>query len=465
MTETSYIQQVRKLSDGFFSEKGRQPSMFIQTFGCQMNDRESEKFHGLLLAMGYSESYSEEAADLVLYNTCCVRENAEKKIYGKLGHLKAYKRVQPNKVIVLCGCMPQREEVIKEVKRYHRHIDVIFGTFNKHHFPRLLFEHLTHHKTVIEILEDYSETSADEFDSQTSRLLPHKAGVTVIHGCDNYCSYCIVPYVRGREKSRPAKEILTEIEALADDGVKEIMLLGQNVNSYGHGFESPVSFSELLKRVNEVTGLRRIRFMTSHPKDLSQELIDTIRDCKKVCKQIHLPMQSGSSHILKAMNRGYTKEQYLELVDRLRKAVPNIAITTDIIVGFPGESEADFSDTLEVVRQAKFVGAFTFMYSSRAGTPAADLTDEIPKEVIQARFNRLIEVVNPMQLAHNQQYIHQTVEVMVEGESDKPGWFTGRTDDNVLVHFDSAKAVIPGDIVDVEISGCKTFYMTGRMHE
>jgi len=463
MTEASYIQQVRKLSDGFFSEKGRPPSMFVQTFGCQMNDRESEKLHGLLLAMGYMESHSETEADLVLYNTCCVRESAESKVFGRLGRLKTEKVKQPDKTIVLCGCMPQREEVMAEVRRHHRHVDVVFGTFNKHHFPRLLFEHLTERKQVIEVLTDHSEASPDEFDGQTTRFLPHKAGITVMHGCDNYCSYCIVPYVRGREKSRLPEEILTEIEALAADGVKEIMLLGQNVNSYGRGLEAPISFAELLKKISEVQGLKRIRFMTSHPKDLSQELIDVIRDNKKVCKQVHLPVQSGSTQILEAMNRGYTKEQYLQLIARLREAVPDIAVTTDIIVGFPGETEADFLDTLDVVRQVKFAGAFTFMYSPREGTPAADLVEDSPKEIVKERFNRLLAVVNPTQLAHNEGYLGQVIEVMVDGESDEPGQYTGRTDDYVLVHFESEKPLAPGDVVQVEIVGCKSFYVKGRL--
>jgi len=440
---TSHIQQVQAISDNFFAENGRKPGMFIRTFGCQMNERESEKLHGLLSAMGYAESASEEEAELVLYNTCCVRESAENRVYGNLGYLKALK-----KIVVLCGCMPQRPEVITEIKRGYRHVNIIFGTFNKHHFPKLLLEYLTHGKQVIEILQDHSEADKD-FDIQTTRFFPHKAGVTIMHGCNNYCSYCIVPHVRGREVSRPVPEIMQEIEALAADGVKEVMLLGQNVNSYEYGF------ADLIRKVNEVQGLERIRFMTSHPKDLSQDLIDAMRSCEKVCKQIHLPMQSGSSRILEAMNRGYTKEEYLALTDRLK----GISISTDIIVGFPGESEEDFLDTLDAVKKAGFAGAFTFMYSRREGTPAADLTNELPKELVHERFNRLLEITKPQQLAHNQSYIGRTVTIMAEGESNKPGIFTGRADDNMLVHFEgSAK---PGDMLEVEITGCKTFYAIG----
>lgn len=441
-----YIGKVHEL----VSEK--RPTMFIRTFGCQMNDRESEKLHGQLTAMGYTESHSEENADLVLYNTCCVREAAENKVYGNLGRLKAYKVKQPGKIVVFCGCMPQREEVVAEINAHHRHIDIIFGTFNKQELPRLLYEYLTNGGPVVEILQEHLQAD-DEFDGQITRFDPHKAGVTIMYGCDNYCSYCIVPYVRGREKSRPLEEVLMEIKALADDGVKEIMLLGQNVNSYAHGFP------ELIRAVNDIAGLVRIRFMTSHPKDLSQGLIDAIRDCKKVCKHIHLPMQSGSSRILEAMNRGYTKEQYLDLVARLREAVPGIVITTDIIVGFPGENEEDFSDTLDTVQKAEFTGAYTFLYSHREGTPAADMQDEVPKEIAKERFNRLIETINPLQLAHNRRYLGQTVSVLAEGES------SGRTDDNVLVHFEGKAApdlpAAPGDVLDVKITECKTFYVRG----
>lgn len=499
----SYIQQVQILSDDFFSSYGRKPSMYIKTFGCQMNDRESEKLQGLLIAMGYQKSSNEDEADLVLYNTCCVRESAENKVYGRLGRLKTIKAKQPGKVIVLCGCMPQRVEVMAELNRFHKHLDIVFGTYNKHHFPRLLHEHLTHRKPVIEILQDHAKDDSSFFDSQTTRSLAHKASVTIMHGCNNYCSYCIVPYVRGREVSRTPAEILTEIEILADDGVKEIILLGQNVNSYSYGF------SDLIKKVNAVPKLKRIRFMTSHPKDMSQELIDAIGSCEKVSKHVHLPVQSGSSRILASMNRGYNKEEYLQLINRLRERVPDVAITTDIIVAFPGETEEDFRDTLDAVTKAKFAGAYTFIYSPREGTPAADLTDEIPKETAHERFNRLLDVVNPIVLDYNSQCLGRKVEVMVDEvvvdeivlDSNKKGRFTGRTDDNILVHFelgdeagdevgngvgnkvgnkagnevedevvdevghkgDNSKIPKPGDIVLVEITECKTFYMKGRI--
>jgi len=450
----NHIQKIHGLSDAFFTEHGRFPSMFIQTFGCQMNDRESEKLFGLLQAMGYVESPSEDAADLILYNTCCVRGKAEEKVFGRLGRLKTYKKAQPKKVIVVCGCMPQRAEVIDELKRSHKHVDVVFGTFNKHHFPKLLLEHLNTGSKVYEILQEHSETSSEEYDGQTSRFSPHKAGVTVMYGCDNFCSYCIVPYVRGREKSRPIDEVMMEIEALVADGVKEILLLGQNVNSYAYGFD------KLLRKINAVSGVERIRFMTSHPKDLSASLVNAIRDYEKVCKHIHLPIQSGSTRVLEMMNRNYTQKEYLQLIGYLRKAIPGIAITTDIIVGFPGETEEDFENTLEAVKKAEFAGAFTFQYSQREGTPAASFEGELSKKVVQNRFERLLAFLNPIQLAHNKAYIGQIVKVMVD--SDETDIYTGRTDSNVLTHFTSSTKLNLGDIVDVNITSCKTFYIAGE---
>jgi len=463
----TYIRKVYKLNEHFFAKNRRFPSMFIQTFGCQMNDRESEKLAGLLLGMGFTEGQNEKDADLVLYNTCCVRGKAEQKVYGKLGFLKSYKRENPDKILVMCGCMPQREEVMEELRKHHKHLDVIFGTFNKHHFPRLLFEHLLGKRQIIEILQElpseYGEADdLAQFEGQTSRFLPHKAGVTIMHGCNNFCSYCIVPYVRGREKSRPESEIIEEIEALAEDGVREIMLLGQNVNSYGSGFPG------LLRMVNEIKGIERIRFMTSHPKDLSMALIGAIRDCKKVCKHIHLPVQSGSNRILAAMNRGYTQDEYLKLLEYLRNRVPDMAITTDIIVGFPGETEEDFVATLKLVKKADFAGAYTFLYSVREGTPAADLKETTAKFIVKERFDRLLALVNPMQHAYNEKLLNRTVEVMIDeagsGVGSRIGTVTGtgRTNSNVLVHFDT-KGYGPGDIVNVQITNYKTYYVTGEL--
>ena len=447
----SYIQQIQSLNT-------HSPSMFVQTFGCQMNERESEKLRGVLISMGYTEAESEETADLVLYNTCCVRESAENRVFGKLGYLKAQKAKNPQKTLVFCGCMPQRPEVLDIINKQHRHLDVIFGTFNKHRFPQLLLKHLQTRKQVIEILqehvddEDYNESGNYEADENlTTRVFAHKAGVSIMYGCNNFCSYCIVPHVRGREKSRPEEEIIAEITALAKDGVKEVMLLGQNVNSYAYGF------ADLLRRVNKVEGLKRIRFMTSHPKDLSDDLINAMRECEKVTNHIHLPMQAGSSTVLKAMNRGYTKEEYLGLVARLRQALPGIAITTDIIVAFPGETEEDFLHTLDAVKQAQFSGAYTFLYSHRKGTPAAEM-DMVPVHIAKERFNKLAEVLKPIQLAFNEKHLNEVVEIIAEGES------TGRTEGNMLVHFDEGTGkVTPGDILSVKITECKTFYVKGSV--
>ena len=445
----NYIQAISGLNDKVFSETGRKPSMFIQTFGCQMNDRESEKLYGYLAAMGYEEAPVEEQADLVLYNTCCVRESAENKVYGKLGNLKSQKEKHPEKIIVFCGCMPQREDVMTQIYKHHKHVDVIFGTFNKHHFPMLLYRRLTEGKPAAEILHSYSDLPSEDFEQQVSRFLPHKAGVTIMHGCDNFCSYCIVPHVRGREKSREPDDILKEINSLASDGVKEVMLLGQNVNSYIFGFPG------LLQKIADVPEIKRVRFMTSHPKDLSRELIKVISENDKICKHIHLPIQAGSDKVLKAMNRGYTKEQYLDLVYRLRTEIPAISVTTDIIVGFPGETEEDFEDTLDAVQKAEFSGAFTFLYSHRKGTPAAEMTTEVPRETAQNRFNKLIQLLNPIQLAYNKRFYNKVVEVFADNDS------SGRADNNILVHFEGKASA--GSIINVQINECKTFYMKGNI--
>jgi len=417
----------------------------VKTFGCQMNERESEVLEGMLEQMGYELGDDEETADLVLYNTCCVRETAENKVFGKLGFLKGYKVKQPDKIVVFCGCMPQRDEVLAELAKNHRHIDIIFGTFNRGNFPRLLFEFLTERRKVKEILTEAAD--GGEFGAVVHRKLRHKAGVVVMRGCDNFCSYCIVPHVRGREFSRSVEEILDEVQALVQDDVKEVLLLGQNVNSYAY------DFAELLRAVKAVDGLRRLRFLTSHPKDLNMEIVYAMRDCG--IGALHLPVQSGSDKVLAAMNRKYTRERYLELVAEVRAIMPEIAITTDIIVGFPGESEEDFADTLDLVRQADFAGAFTFLYSDRSGTAAARFGGRVPKEVAKERFDRLLAVLNPMQLAYNSKYMGEVVEVMSDGGG------SGRTVDNLLVHFDGVAEA--GEVLLVKVVECRTFYLKGEV--
>ena len=332
-----------------------------QTFGCQMNARDSEKLLGILEEIGYTPTDSEEA-DIVVYNTCTVRENANLRVYGRLGQLSKIKEKNPHMVIALCGCMMQEPDVVEKIRKSYKFVDVIFGTFNIFKIAELLY---THWQQAGQIIDIWDSTKDVVEELPTQRKFPFKSGVNIMYGCNNFCSYCIVPYVRGREKSREPKEIVREIERLVDDGVKEVMLLGQNVNSYGNTFEEPFSFAQLLREIEKIDGLERIRFMTPHPKDFSDDLIEVMRTSKKVCNHIHLPLQSGSSRILKLMNRKYTKEHYLELVDKIRDRLPDVSITTDIIVGFPGETEEDFEDTLDVVRKVKYDSAYTFIYSKR----------------------------------------------------------------------------------------------------
>lgn len=347
------------------SEKlGRPLVAVIQTFGCQMNARDSEKLLGILEKVGYVEGTDEETADFVIYNTCTVRENANLRVYGRLGQLGAMKKKYPHKMIALCGCMMQEPEVIEKLKKSYRFVDLIFGTHNIYKFAELLTSAMQSDRTVIDIWKD---TDKIVEDLPVERKYPFKSGVNIMFGCNNFCSYCIVPYVRGRERSRDPKAIIREIERLVADGVVEVMLLGQNVNSYGKNLEEPMTFAQLLQEIEKIEGLERIRFMTSHPKDLSDELIEVMSKSKKICKHLHLPVQSGSSRILKLMNRHYDKEQYLALAEKIRKAVPDISLTTDIIVGFPGETEEDFQETLDVVRKVRYDSAFTFIYSKRTG--------------------------------------------------------------------------------------------------
>lgn len=442
--------------------KNQPKAYFISTFGCQMNAHDSEKLAGMLLEMGYSPAGDEKSADIVVYNTCCVRENAENKVYGHLGFLKHQKKERPDLKIVLCGCMMQQEHVLEVIRAKHRHVDIVFGTFNLHKFPMLLQTNLETGKMVTDIWKEQREFDGSHEEAPTVREEKYKAGVNIMYGCDNFCSYCIVPYVRGRERSREPEEILAEIEALSKDGVREIMLLGQNVNSYGKSLNKPLSFAGLLKRIVRIDGIERIRFMTPHPKDLSDELIYTIRDEDKICKHIHLPVQAGSSRILALMNRKYDKDGYLNLVRKIRENIPNVAITTDIIVGFPGETEDDFAETLDVVRHSGFSGAYTFIYSKRVGTPAAKMDGHIDEGVISERFGRLISEVNAVILAQNESLIGKTVKVLAEGKSpENPEYLTGHSDDFRIVHFPAPDEIL-GKTIDVKITGCKTFYLVGE---
>ncbi|MDD3394277.1 MAG: tRNA (N6-isopentenyl adenosine(37)-C2)-methylthiotransferase MiaB [Anaerotignum sp.] len=453
--QLEYMHGIRQMNDEYESKTGKKKKFYSLAMGCQMNAHDSEKLEGMLDEMGYERTDDEIEADFVIYNTCCIRENAEQKVYGKLGWLKHYKKDKPDLMIALCGCMMQQETVLKTLKEKHRHVDIVFGTFNLYKLPELMNTRMESGETIYDIWQDHEEIVED---LPNIRHFPYKASVNIMFGCNNFCSYCIVPYVRGRERSRAPEDILTEVKELAADGVKEIVLLGQNVNSYGKSLDTPVSFAKLLRMVNEVEGIERIRFMTSHPKDLSDELIEAMKDCSKVCRHLHLPIQSGSSEILRRMNRRYTKESYLETVRKVKEAMHGITISTDIIVGFPGETEEDFQETLDVIRKVGYSTGYTFIYSKRTGTPAATMENQVSEEVIKDRFDRMLNVLNPIIHDINENLVGKVITVLAE-ETSKHNQtvLTGRADNNALVHFEGSKDLI-GKLVPVRVIDNKTFY-------
>ena len=441
-------------------EAGRPLTFCVTTFGCQMNARDSEKLAGILETIGYKEETDEEKADFVIYNTCTVRENANLRVYGRLGQLNRIKKKNPHMLIALCGCMMQEPEVVEKLKKSYRFVDLIFGTHNIYKFAELIVTRFESDRCIIDVWKD---TDKIVEDLPSERKFSFKSGVNIMFGCNNFCSYCIVPYVRGRERSRNPKDIIREIENLVADGVVEIMLLGQNVNSYGKTLAEPMSFAALLREIEQIDGLRRIRFMTSHPKDLSDELIDVMAHSKKICPHLHLPVQSGSTEILKKMNRRYTKEQYLELVEKIRRAVPDISLTTDIIVGFPGETEEDFEETLDIVRKVQYDSAFTFQYSKRTGTPAAIMEDQIPDDVVKVRFDRLLKEVQQIAARQCSRFTDTVQEVLVESVNDHdPSLMTGRMGNNLLVHFPGETSMI-GKLISVHLKECRGFYYIGEV--
>lgn len=454
-----YMQEVKKIVEKKSQELGRPLFCCTQTFGCQMNAHDSEKISGMLKEMGYTEVEDEKNADFIIYNTCCVRENAENKVYGNLGFLKHQKEINHHMKIALCGCMMQQSNVIETIRKKYRHVDIVFGTFNLYKLPELMYRNIETNSTIFDIWDKHGEIIED---LPSIRKHKFKASVNIMFGCNNFCSYCIVPYVRGRERSRASQDIIKEIKALVADGVKEITLLGQNVNSYGKNLDENITFAGLLRKVNEIEGLERIRFMTSHPKDLSDELIMAMKECDKVCHHIHLPFQAGNNEILKNMNRRYTKEHYLELVDKIRSEIPDIAITTDILIGFPGEDSEKIEDTIDVVKKARFSGAFTFIYSKRTGTPAAVMENQVDEKTVKENFNRVLEALNPIILEINKEKLGKTYKVLADDVSaNDPSFITGRLEDNSLVHFKGDKSLI-GEIIDVKITDCKTFYLIGE---
>lgn len=458
-----YIEQARKYVQTESEKLGRPLTASVITFGCQMNARDSEKLAGVLEAAGYEIHEDDETADFLIYNTCTVRDNANQRVYGHLGVANGNKRRNSHMKVALCGCMMQEESVIEKLKTSYRFVDLIFGTHNLYKFPEYLTRVFENPGEML--IDIWKDTDQIVETLPVERKYRFKSGINIMFGCNNFCSYCIVPYVRGREKSREPKDILREIERLVADGVVEIMLLGQNVNSYGKNLSEPITFAQLLEQVCEIEGLQRVRFMTSHPKDLSDELIKVMKRNPKVCRHLHLPLQSGSTRILTAMNRRYTKESYLALAQKIRKELPDMAITTDIIVGFPGETAADVEETIDVVKQVEFDNAFTFIYSKRTGTPAASMENQVPEEEVKRNFDRLLQVVQETARKRVSRYQGQVMDALVEeiNEHD-PHLVNGRLSNNTIVHFPGSAELI-GQIVPVYLKECRGFYYMGEMQK
>ena len=452
--QKEYMEKVKKINEG----KNLKYSIF--TMGCQLNENDSEKICGMLEQMNYSKTDNINESDFIVFNTCCVRENAEDKLFGKLGEVKKLKE-QKGTIIAICGCMMQEKHIVDKIKKSYHFVDIIFGTHTMHKLPEDLYNVISEKSKIEDILDIDGEVIEGLPIKRNDKI---KASVTIMNGCNNFCTYCIVPYVRGRERSRAPEDIINEVENLAKEGYKEITLLGQNVNSYkGNGNLGITKFSELLRAVNKIPGIERIRFISPHPKDFSDDVIEAIRDCEKVCKIIHLPLQSGSSRILKKMNRKYTKEQFLDLVEKMKNNIPGLALSTDIIVGFPGETEEDFSDTLDVVDKVNFEQVYMFIYSRRVGTPADKMEDQVPEELKHERFNKLKALVESQIDGNNKKYINTIQKVLVEGKSktnDKI--LTGRTDTNKVVNFEGDNSLI-GNIIEIKIISEHMWYLKGEI--
>ncbi|MGI6020145.1 MAG: tRNA (N6-isopentenyl adenosine(37)-C2)-methylthiotransferase MiaB [Lachnospiraceae bacterium] len=458
MKEMEIISSLKNKIRTIADEAGRDLYYYVETFGCQMNARDSEKLRGMLSEIGYLSADSEEEADFIVYNTCTVRENANQRIYGRLGYLHSLKNKKPHLFIALCGCMMQEDGEAEVIRTRYPFVDLVFGTYGLKDFYYLVDKALNSDRIIVDIKDKMTDIPEG---LPTKRKHFFKSGINITYGCNNFCSYCIVPYVRGREISRTKEDILEEVGRLADDGVVEIMLLGQNVNSYGKNLENPVTFAQLLEEICKIDKIKRIRFMTSHPKDFSDELIDVIASNRKICRHIHLPVQSGSSRILKIMNRRYSREDYLELVERIRKKIPDISITTDIIVGFPSETEEDFNDTVSLVEKVGYDSAFTFIYSKRSGTPAAEMPDQISGDVVKERFDRLLSTVRQKAEKASSRFEGQILPVLVEEKNRMDGYVSGRLEYNIVVHFPGDADLI-GKIVNVKLTQAKGFYYLGE---
>ena len=458
--QQEYIDKVNKIN------LGKNLKYIVLTMGCQLNENDSEKISGMIEEMGYTRTDKIEEADLIAFNTCCVRENAEDRLFGKLGEVKKYKE-EKGTIIAIGGCMMQEKHMVEKLKKSYPFFDIVFGPHTLYKFPEDVYNTLTTRKRIEDILDIDGEIIEGLPIRRDDKI---KASVAIMNGCNNFCTYCIVPYVRGRERSRKAEDIIKEIEGLAKQGYKEITLLGQNVNSYmrverekGEDVGPIDSFAKLLRKVNEIPGIERIRFISPHPKDFTDDVIEAIRDCDKVCKIIHLPLQSGSSKVLKDMNRKYTKEQYLQLVDKMKNKIPNVAFSTDIIVGFPGETEEDFEDTLDVVKKVCFEQVFMFIYSRRVGTPADKMENQVPEKIKHERFNRLKELVESQIELNNKKFVGTKQKVLVEGKSKtNENMLTGRTDTNKVVNFEGPDELI-GKMVDLKIASEHMWYLKGEI--
>ncbi len=458
--QKSYIMKLKEDNMQYAQRNGRPRLALTETYGCQQNENDTERIRGMLCEAGFEFTDNSHLADVVIYNTCAVRENAEQKVFGRLGILKHIKEERRDMIIGVCGCMVQQEHITEKIKSVHEHVDLVFGTHALYRMPQLLYKAMHEKNTIIDI--EASDGAIAE-DIPIMRDDTKKAWVSVMYGCNNFCSYCIVPYVRGRERSRTPEAVLTEVRELVRSGCSEIALLGQNVNSYGKDLDTDIDFSDLMRMVNDIEGVERIRFMTSHPKDLSDKLIQTIAECDKVCKQLHLPFQAGSDKILEQMNRKYTKEEYLAKIDKVKKAIPDISLSTDVIVGFPTETNEDFEETLDVLRKAEFDNIFSFIYSRREGTPAAKLDFVLTDEEIHANFNKLLEVQNEISKRKNEAYVGRIERVLVDGTSkNDEAVLSGRCDSSKIVNFKGDKSLI-GQYIDVRITEAHTWSLNGEL--
>ena len=455
-----YIAKIKEDNANFAVRHGRTRLAHTETYGCQQNVNDTERIRGMLAEAGFGFTDDAAEADLVIYNTCAVRENAEQKVFGRLGILKHMKEQRPEMTVAVCGCMVQQKHICEKITKVHDHVDLIFGTHALWRMPELLYRTLTEKGVVVDIT-DSDGVIAEEIPILRDKT--EKAWVSVMYGCNNFCTYCIVPHVRGRERSRQPEDILNEVKSLAAAGTTEISLLGQNVNSYGKDLGTGVDFADLLRMVNDIEGVKRIRFMTSHPKDLSDKLIYTIRDCGKICPQLHLPFQAGSDKVLKDMNRHYDKKRYLEIIDKVKSEIPGIALTTDVIVGFPTETNEDFRETLDVLRRVRFDSIFSFIYSRREGTPAAKLEPVLSDEEIHRNFDELLELQNAICKEKKPEYVGREEEVLIDGASKTDReMMSGRTDSGKIVNF-RAPGKKPGEYVNVKITRAKQWSLEGEL--